>query len=176
MTVDLSLIVSLLHDIARARLHGLIESEREVFARENPRSHELAQSAHNGLFGGVPMHWMADWPTPFPLFVHEAKGAHFTDVDGHAYADFCLGDTGAMFGHAPPAVEAAMREQAGRGYTTMLPGEDAVRVGQELSQRFGLPYWQFTKISTSMRTPLAVCSSTICGSARCADAWRVFFG
>jgi glutamate-1-semialdehyde 2,1-aminomutase len=134
--------------IARARLHGLIESEREVFARENPRSHELAQSAHNGLFGGVPMHWMADWPTPFPLFVHEAKGAHFTDVDGHAYADFCLGDTGAMFGHAPPAVEAAMREQAGRGYTTMLPGEDAVRVGQELSQRFGLPYWQFTNTAT----------------------------
>jgi glutamate-1-semialdehyde 2,1-aminomutase len=134
--------------IARARLHGLIESEREVFARENPRSHELAQSAHNGLFGGVPMHWMADWPTPFPLFVHEAKGAHFTDVDGHAYADFCLGDTGAMFGHAPPAVEAAMREQAGRGYTTMLPGEDAVRVGQALSQRFGLPYWQFTNTAT----------------------------
>jgi glutamate-1-semialdehyde 2,1-aminomutase len=134
--------------IARARLHGLIESEREVFARANPRSHELAQSAHNGLFGGVPMHWMADWPTPFPLFVHEANGAHFTDVDGHAYADFCLGDTGAMFGHAPPAVEAAMREQAGRGYTTMLPGEDAVRVGQELSQRFGLPYWQFTNTAT----------------------------
>jgi glutamate-1-semialdehyde 2,1-aminomutase len=91
---------------------------------------------------------MADWPTPFPLFVHEANGAHFTDVDGHAYADFCLGDTGAMFGHAPPAVEAAMREQAGRGYTTMLPGEDAVRVGQELSQRFGLPYWQFTNTAT----------------------------
>jgi glutamate-1-semialdehyde 2,1-aminomutase len=134
--------------IARARLHGLIESEREVFARANPRSHELAQSAHNGLFGGVPMHWMADWPTPFPLFVHEANGAHFTDVDGHAYADFCLGDTGAMFGHAPPAVEAAMREQAGRGYTTMLPGEDAVRVGQALSQRFGLPYWQFTNTAT----------------------------
>jgi glutamate-1-semialdehyde 2,1-aminomutase len=53
-----------------------------------------------------------------------------------------------MFGHAPPAVEAAMREQAGRGYTTMLPGEDAVRVGQELSQRFGLPYWQFTNTAT----------------------------
>ena len=49
------------------------------------------------------MHWMADWPTPFPLFVAEAKGAHFKDVDGHAYVDFCLGDTGAMFGHAPDA-------------------------------------------------------------------------
>ena len=24
-----------------------------------------------------------------------------TDVDGHDYADFCLGDTGAMAGHSP---------------------------------------------------------------------------
>ena len=131
-----------------ARLQRLAESERVAFAQANPRSFALAQSAHSGLFGGVPMHWMADWPTPFPLFVREASGAHFVDVDGHAYADFCLGDTGAMFGHAPPAVAAAMREQASRGYTTMLPGEDAVWVGQELARRFGLPYWQFTNTAT----------------------------
>jgi glutamate-1-semialdehyde 2,1-aminomutase len=132
----------------RARLQRLTRAAEAVFTGENPRSRALAEQARSGLFGGVPMHWMADWPTPFPLFVREANGAHFVDVDGHAYADFCLGDTGAMFGHAPPAVAAAMREQAGRGYTTMLPGEDAVWVGQELSRRFGLPYWQFTNTAT----------------------------
>lgn len=38
----------------------------------------------------------------FPLFVRDAGGAHFTSVDGDEYIDFCLGDTGAMAGHAPP--------------------------------------------------------------------------
>lgn len=40
----------------------------------------------------------------FPVFVKEAKGAHFQSVDGHQYIDFCLGDTGAMAGHAPEPV------------------------------------------------------------------------
>ena len=40
------------------------------------------------------MHWMSDWPVPFPLFVGEASGNHITDADGHGYLDFCLGDTG----------------------------------------------------------------------------------
>jgi glutamate-1-semialdehyde 2,1-aminomutase len=39
----------------------------------------------------------------FPIFVTEGKGAHFKDVDGHTYLDLCLGDTGAMTGHAPEA-------------------------------------------------------------------------
>ncbi len=94
------------------------------------------------------MHWMADWPTPFPLFVAQANGARFQDVDGNEYVDFCLGDTGSMFGHSPPAVADAIREQAGRGYTTMLPGEDAVWVGDELARRFGLPFWQVAATAT----------------------------
>jgi glutamate-1-semialdehyde 2,1-aminomutase len=94
------------------------------------------------------MHWMADWPTPFPLFVREARGAHFTDADGHAYADFCLGDTGAMFGHSPPAVTAALQRQAARGLTTMLASEDAAAVSALLAERFGLPRWQFAMTAT----------------------------
>ena len=49
------------------------------------------------------MHWMVEWAGAFPVFVAEASGARFTDVDGHEYVDLCLGDTGAMTGHAPAA-------------------------------------------------------------------------
>ena len=49
------------------------------------------------------MNWMVRWAGRFPVFVTEAKGAHFRCVDGHDYIDFCLGDTGAMTGHAPEA-------------------------------------------------------------------------
>jgi glutamate-1-semialdehyde 2,1-aminomutase len=127
---------------------NLTAAERTRFAARNPASHKLAVEARGSLFGGVPMHWMSDWPTPFPLFVAEARGAHVTDVDGHDYADFCLGDTGAMFGHAPKAVADAIRAQATRGYTTILPNEDAVWVGRELARRFGLPFWQVAATAT----------------------------
>jgi glutamate-1-semialdehyde 2,1-aminomutase len=89
------------------------------------------------------MHWMNDWSTPFPLTVSEASGARFRDADGHEYVDFCLGDTGAMFGHAPQPVAQAIALQSARGYTAMLPSEDAGPVAAELARRFGLPYWQF---------------------------------
>jgi len=94
------------------------------------------------------MNWMAKWAGAFPPFVREAQGAHFIDVDGHRYIDFCLGDTGAMTGHSPFATVKAIEEQAKRGITLMLPSEDSVWVGEELQRRFGLPYWQFTLTAT----------------------------
>ncbi|MCB1639203.1 MAG: aspartate aminotransferase family protein, partial [Thiothrix sp.] len=93
-------------------------------------------------------HWMADWSSPFPLFVSAASGAYFTDVDGIQYADFCLGDTAAMFGHSPAPVAAVVAAQAAQGYSTMLPGEEAVLVGRELARRFGLPFWQVATTAT----------------------------
>ncbi|WP_434135276.1 aspartate aminotransferase family protein [Pseudomonas luteola] len=122
--------------------------ERERFLANNPNSVALAERARKSLYGGVPMHWMADWSTPVPLFVERAKGARFYDVDGHEYMDFCLGDTGTMFGHSPAPIAKALTEQASNGLTTMLPGEDAVVCGELLAERFGLPYWQVTATAT----------------------------
>lgn len=94
------------------------------------------------------MLWMIRWAGSFPVFVREARGAHFTDVDGHHYIDFCLGDTGAMTGHAPEATLKAIAEQAAKGITLMLPYEDVIAVGEELQRRFGLPLWQFALTAT----------------------------
>ncbi len=94
------------------------------------------------------MLWMIRWAGSFPVFVREARGAHFTDVDGHHYIDFCLGDTGAMTGHAPEATLKAIAEQAAKGITLMLPYEDVIAVGEELQRRFGLPLWQFSLTAT----------------------------
>jgi glutamate-1-semialdehyde 2,1-aminomutase len=91
---------------------------------------------------------MRKWAGAFPPFVRDAKGAHFYDIDGHRYTDFCLGDTGAMTGHSPSATVEAVEEQAKRGITLMLPSEDAVFVGEELQRRFGLTYWQFALTAT----------------------------
>jgi glutamate-1-semialdehyde 2,1-aminomutase len=94
------------------------------------------------------MLWMIRWPGAYPIFIKQAKGAHFEDVDGISYVDFCLGDTGAMTGHSPRESVEAIRTQVGNGITMMLPMEDAIWVGEELQRRFGLQYWQFTLTAT----------------------------
>jgi glutamate-1-semialdehyde 2,1-aminomutase len=128
-----------------AELHAREEAR---FAEAHPRSRELAERARATMFDGVPMPWMRKWPGGFPVFVREAKGAHFVDVDGLEYVDFCLGDTGAMTGHAPEPTLRAIAEQAARGITSMLPSEDSLWVSAELERRFGVPSWQFALSAT----------------------------
>jgi glutamate-1-semialdehyde 2,1-aminomutase len=91
---------------------------------------------------------MVRWAGDFPIFVTQAGGSHFTDVDGNSYVDFCLGDTGGMTGHAPPSALEPIIEQLQRGITFMLPTEDVIWVSTELARRFGLPYWQFALTAT----------------------------
>ena len=92
--------------ISRERLRCLMQSEQQKFISERPKSEALFERARKSLLGGVPMNWMVKWAGAFPPFVREAHGAEFFDVDGHRYVDFCLGDTGAMTGHSPPATVA----------------------------------------------------------------------
>src|SRR3954471_20096831 len=94
------------------------------------------------------MPWMTRWAGAFPLVVDDAQGARFTDVDGWEYVDLCLGDTGAMTGHALPAVAAAVQERARHGFTTMMPSSDASWVGEELRRRFGMARWQLAMTAT----------------------------
>jgi glutamate-1-semialdehyde 2,1-aminomutase len=135
-------------EINRTRLAGLLQQEESLFHKTHPTSYELYQRARKSLHGGVPMLWMVRWAGSFPVFVKEAKGARFTDVDGNEYIDFCLGDTGAMTGHSPDATVNAINEQIQKGITLMLPYEDVIWVGEELKRRFGLPYWQFALTAT----------------------------
>ncbi|MEU7872716.1 transaminase [Dactylosporangium sp. NPDC049140] len=135
--------------IDRDRLGALLRRERAAFAGRNPRS--AAEYARAGdLFGRVPMTWMNKTAAGFPLYLAQARGAGVTDVDGHEYADFCLGDTAAMAGHSPEPVVAAVRERFETlgGACAMLPTADAAWVGAELTRRFGVPRWSFALTAT----------------------------
>jgi glutamate-1-semialdehyde 2,1-aminomutase len=134
--------------INREKLHQLKQREEARFIAEHPKSAELYARAKHSLLGGVPMNWMNKWAGAFPVFVGNAKGAHFTDVDGREYVDLCLGDTGAMTGHSPDVVADAIAKRVRDGITLMLPTEDSLWVGEDLKRRFGLPYWQFALTAT----------------------------
>ena len=130
------------------RLAALMRREENSLVSAHPRCRALFERARGSLYGGVPMNWMSKWPGAFPIYVEEASGASFRCPDGVELIDLCLGDTGAMTGHAPAATLRAIAERAPRGLTLMLPTEDSIWVGEELTRRFGLPYWQFALTAT----------------------------
>ncbi len=135
--------------VNRDLLKALLDRETAESERRNPRSQQAYRRADH-LFGRVPMTWMNKCATAFPLYLDRARGARVTDIDGHEYVDFCLGDTGAMSGHSPEpvarAVEHRFRELGGA--TAMMPTEDAEWVGAELTRRFGLERWSFALTAT----------------------------
>ena len=113
--------------------------EQQQFSERRPRSRALYAAGEEHYLYGAPLHWMRRWAGGFPLYAERASGARLWCVDGFEYVDLCLGDTGAMAGHAAAAVTTAVSAQMARGATLMLPTEDAAWVGAELARRFGLP-------------------------------------
>lgn len=137
------------HGINPAVLDRIRAREERDFLDRHPKSTALFHRAREHLPHGVPLHWMAQWGTPHPIYAIRASGARLEDVDGHLYVDFCLGDSAALFGHSPPAVAAAIAEAVTqRGASYMLPTEDGVAVAEALSRRFGLPFWQVAVSAT----------------------------
>ena len=130
--------------ITDSAIQAMLGREKKLYVQRNPKSQALSLEASKNWLRGVPMHWMVDWGLPFSLFIEKAQGTTLTDADNHQYTDFCLGDTGAMFGHSPKVIADVLASEALNGFTTMLPSSDAVEVGALLEDRFGLPFWQVT--------------------------------
>ncbi len=138
----------------RARLAALWESELELFRRMRPTSRAEFDRAVEHMPDGVPMLWMSKWPGPWPVYVSRASGAHFECLDGIDHVDFCLGDTGAMCGHAPEPSVRAIADQLAVGSTFMLPTHDAALAAEALASRFAVPVWQFSLSATDANRSL----------------------
>ena len=136
--------------IDRNRLTALIDRERAAYRANFPASADAFAAGGKHLLGGVPMTWMRMWSGGFPLYHATASGARLVDIEGHEFIDFCLGDTAAMAGHSPAAVQAAVSRRYAElgGATTMLPTQDAAWVAAELTRRFGPAQWSFTLTAT----------------------------
>ncbi len=134
--------------IPRSRLEDVARREADRYSAARPRTQAALVRGAGAFLDAVPMHWMKDWPMPFPMLVEHAKAAELADIDGNALDDFCLGDTGSMFGHSPDPVAKAIRAQAENGLTYMLPTETALEAGRLLTERFGDFAWQIATTAT----------------------------
>ena len=134
--------------VSRSRLDAMKAREAKAYAKSRPLTRRKLEEGSSHFLDGLPMHWMKDWSMPFPMLVETAKGAKLTDLDGHEINDFCLGDTGSMFGHSPRPVAKAIRAQARHGLTYMLPTEAALEASSLLSAAFGTFRWQIATTAT----------------------------
>ena len=139
---------NLIAGIDPARLAAFAKKESARFAASRPKSLAARAGLRDSYLSGVPMHWMTDWPMPHLPLVAHARGARLTDIDGYGIDDFCLGDTGSMFGHSPAPVARAIRKQARDGLTYMLPTEAAIEAGRLLCETFGPFHWQIATTAT----------------------------
>jgi glutamate-1-semialdehyde 2,1-aminomutase len=162
--------------ISPARIAELMKIEEKRFLDTHKASTAAFTESSRVMHEGVPMSWMAKWPGAHPVFIKEAKGAHFTDLDGHDYIDFCLGDTGSMTGHSPAATVAAVKAQIDKGITAMLPSENASIVSDLLRKRFGLPLWQFTVSATDANRHVIRYSRMITGRDKIVVIDRCYHG
>src|SRR4051794_15694188 len=146
-----------------ARGQAIKKREDQGVAAARPRSRELWEQGRSVMPNGVPMSWLRTSYDHVPLFVADAAGGRFTDVDGHEYADFNVADMSMFTGYAPEPVVEAVSRQAAKGAQFMLPTEDSIWVAGELGRRWGLPLWQFTLAATSANTEVIRVARTVTG-------------
>jgi glutamate-1-semialdehyde 2,1-aminomutase len=143
-----SMTTDMIAGVSRDRIAAFRRAESARYAAGRPKSQAAMARDAGPWLDAVPMHWMKDWPMPFPMLVDRATGARLTCIDGYEIDDFCLGDTGSMFGHSPAPVARAIRRQAQRGLTYMLPSEMAMQAGQLLTEVWGDFRWQVAMTAT----------------------------
>ena len=136
------------HGIDPAKVAELKAREDARFTETHPRCIETWHRAERVMPNGVPMSWLRTSYDHPPLWVDDAKGARFRDVDGNEYADFNIADMSMFGGYGPEPVVEAVSRRIAAGSQFLLPNEDSIWVAEELGRRYGLPQWQFTLSAT----------------------------
>ena len=129
--------------VNRNKLKIELAKEVKLYQDNHSKSADQAEMSKRSLLTGNGMNWWHMWAGDFPLCIKEGQGSTLTDIDGNTYTDFCLGDTGAMTGHAPKEALDVIVRKIYNGSSFMMPTEDHLWVADELSRRFSLSHWQF---------------------------------
>jgi len=109
----------------------LVKLQAEV-ARQTPKSVNLFERAQCVLPGGVGSD--AKFREPSALFIAEAQGSRFMDVDGNEYVDYRQSAGATLLGHSHPAVVEAICEQSRRHINTMQCNVVEVEVAEKLTR------------------------------------------
>src|SRR4030088_4609 len=85
---------------------------------------------------------------PWPIFVKEASGSKFRDLDGNEYIDHNLTFGALMAGHCHPAVMKAVSARLSTGTMFGMPHDMEWQLAEEICERFPVEMVRFGNSGT----------------------------
>lgn len=111
-----------------------MKNQRQTDIKNRTRSEQLYSSSLEHIVGGVnsPSRSFKAVGGGAPVFMEQAQGAYFWDVDGNRYVDYLAAYGPIILGHAHPHVTSAIVTAAEKGTLYGTPTELEVRFAQML--------------------------------------------
>ena len=150
-----------MRQINRDKLQRVKSAELAAFNQRTAKSEAMLKRAKKSMVRGVPMSWMYGLYRHHSLYVTHGDGPTFFDVDGNSYLDFNVVDLAVMMGFTNSFVQGAMEQSMQRGAHFLLPIEEAIDVCENLAERTGVPFWQFTLTASGANTEVIRIARTI---------------
>src|SRR6201993_5605675 len=123
-----------------------LQKELSTFQRRTPKSAE----AHKKNLRRIPLGVASNYRAydPHPIFVKQAQGSKFRDLDGNEYLDhnLCFGTL--MAGHGHPAVVKAVKAMADSGTTFGMPHGMELELAEEICARYPVEMVRFGNSGT----------------------------
>jgi glutamate-1-semialdehyde 2,1-aminomutase len=123
-----------------------LEKELATFQRRTPKSAE----AHKKNLKRIPLGVASNYRAydPWPIFVKDAGGSRFRDLDGNEYLDHNLTFGALMAGHCHPAVMKAVEKRLSTGTMYGMPHDMEWELAEEICNRFPVEMCRFGNSGT----------------------------
>ena len=123
-----------------------LQKELDTFERRTPKSAE----AHKKNLKRIPLGVASNYRAydPWPIFVKEASGSKFRDLDGNDYIDHNLTFGALMAGHCHPAVMKAVEKRLSTGTMFGMPHDMEWELAEEICNRFPVEMVRFGNSGT----------------------------
>ena len=125
-----------------------LQKEIDTFVRRTPKSAE----AHKKNLKRIPLGVASNYRAydPYPIFVKDAGGSKFRDLDGNEYIDHNLCFGAIMAGHCHPAVMKAVEKRLSTGTMFGMPHDMEWELAEEICNRFPVEMVRFGNSGTEV--------------------------
>src|SRR5437879_13729369 len=123
-----------------------LQKEISTFERRTPKSAE----AHKKNLRRIPLGVASNYRAyePYPIFVKDARGSKFRDLDGNEYIDHNLCFGASMAGHCHPAVMKAVEKRLTTGTMFGMRHDMEWELAEEICERFPVEMVRFGNSGT----------------------------
>src|SRR2546427_1832277 len=127
-------------------MYPALEHELDIFQRRTPKSAE----AHKRNLKRIPLGVASNYRAydPYPIFVKDAQGSRFRNLDGNEYLDHNLCFGALMAGHCHPAVMKAVEKRLSTGTMFGMPHNMEWELAEEICERFPVEMVRFGNSGT----------------------------